>query len=200
MYLEGSDQHRGWFQSSLLASVAMRGNAPYKAVLTHGFTVDAKGHKMSKSMGNVVAPQQVVNSLGADILRLDAVAFLWKEIGTPSILKTRRLGYDGKGQIRVTNLMEAMEAFEELGKQPCVLEEMVDLEREVSVLLARSVTGEAARKKVSMLNDGVFRQPRFMDTVGTEDEAVTVLEQEELLLDVFRGLGEDADRLPRKVR
>ncbi len=70
LYLEGSDQHRGWFQSSLLTSVAMRGLPPYKGVLTHGFTVDAKGQKMSKSKGNVVAPQKVVNSLGADILRL----------------------------------------------------------------------------------------------------------------------------------
>ena len=70
LYLEGSDQHRGWFQSSLLTAVAMCGMAPYKAVLTHGFTVDAGGQKMSKSRGNVVAPQKVVNALGADILRL----------------------------------------------------------------------------------------------------------------------------------
>jgi len=71
LYLEGSDQHRGWFNSSLMTSVAMRaGQAPYKAVLTHGFTVDAKGRKMSKSLGNVVAPQEVTKSLGADILRL----------------------------------------------------------------------------------------------------------------------------------
>ena len=70
LYLEGSDQHRGWFQSSLLASVAISGKAPYRAVLTHGFTVDAQGKKMSKSKGNVVAPQKVVKTLGADILRL----------------------------------------------------------------------------------------------------------------------------------
>jgi isoleucyl-tRNA synthetase len=70
LYLEGSDQHRGWFQSSLLTAVAMHGTAPYRQVLTHGFTVDAQGQKMSKSKGNVVAPQKVVNSLGADILRL----------------------------------------------------------------------------------------------------------------------------------
>ncbi len=70
LYLEGSDQHRGWFQSSLLTSVSANGKAPYKAVLTHGFTVDAEGKKMSKSKGNVVAPQQVVNNLGADIIRL----------------------------------------------------------------------------------------------------------------------------------
>ncbi|WP_374087562.1 isoleucine--tRNA ligase [Methylomicrobium lacus] len=70
LYLEGSDQHRGWFQSSLLASTAMNDVAPYKAVLTHGFTVDADGKKMSKSKGNVVAPQSVMKDLGADILRL----------------------------------------------------------------------------------------------------------------------------------
>jgi isoleucyl-tRNA synthetase len=70
LYLEGSDQHRGWFQSSLLASVAIRGAAPYKGVLTHGFTVDARGMKMSKSKGNVVVPQTVIKTLGADILRL----------------------------------------------------------------------------------------------------------------------------------
>ena len=70
LYLEGSDQHRGWFQSSLLTSVAINGVAPYKSVLTHGFTVDANGRKMSKSLGNVVAPQKIVGTLGADILRL----------------------------------------------------------------------------------------------------------------------------------
>ncbi len=70
MYLEGSDQHRGWFQSSLLTSAAIHGRAPYDAVLTHGFTVDQHGRKMSKSVGNVVAPQKVVDTLGADVLRL----------------------------------------------------------------------------------------------------------------------------------
>ncbi|MCU7875202.1 MAG: isoleucine--tRNA ligase [Candidatus Thiodiazotropha sp. (ex Lucinoma borealis)] len=70
LYLEGSDQHRGWFQSSLMTSVAMNGCAPYKGVLTHGFTVDAEGRKMSKSLGNVVAPQKVLKTLGADIIRL----------------------------------------------------------------------------------------------------------------------------------
>ncbi len=70
LYLEGSDQHRGWFQSSLLTSVGINDVAPYKNVLTHGFTVDAQGKKMSKSRGNVVAPQQVMNTMGADILRL----------------------------------------------------------------------------------------------------------------------------------
>ena len=70
LYLEGSDQHRGWFQSSLLTSVAINNRAPYKEVLTHGFVVDEKGHKMSKSLGNTVSPQSVINNMGADILRL----------------------------------------------------------------------------------------------------------------------------------
>jgi isoleucyl-tRNA synthetase len=70
MYLEGSDQHRGWFQSSLLTGCAIDGRAPYEALLTHGFVVDGSGHKMSKSKGNVIAPQKVMDTYGADILRL----------------------------------------------------------------------------------------------------------------------------------
>jgi isoleucyl-tRNA synthetase len=70
LYLEGSDQHRGWFQSSLLTGCAIDGRAPYAALLTHGFVVDGSGHKMSKSKGNVVAPQKVMDTYGADILRL----------------------------------------------------------------------------------------------------------------------------------
>ena len=70
LYLEGSDQHRGWFQSSLKTAMAINGSAPYKEVLTHGFTMDAEGKKMSKSLGNTVSPQKVMNELGADILRL----------------------------------------------------------------------------------------------------------------------------------
>ncbi len=74
LYLEGSDQHRGWFQSSLLTSVAIYETAPFKQVLTHGYVVDGKGLKMSKSVGNVIAPKQVIQKLGADILRLWAAA------------------------------------------------------------------------------------------------------------------------------
>src|SRR6185369_12280530 len=70
MYLEGSDQHRGWFHSSLLESVGTRGHAPYRNVLTHGFVVDGSGRKMSKSVGNVVAPEEVIKKYGAEILRL----------------------------------------------------------------------------------------------------------------------------------
>ena len=74
LYVEGSDQHRGWFQSSLLEACATRGRAPYEAVVTHGFTMDGEGRKMSKSLGNVVDPQKVVGQYGADILRLWVVS------------------------------------------------------------------------------------------------------------------------------
>ena len=70
MYLEGSDQHRGWFHSTLLTSVGTRGTAPYRTVLTHGFVVDGEGRKMSKSLGNTIAPQEIIDKHGAEILRL----------------------------------------------------------------------------------------------------------------------------------
>ncbi len=70
IYLEGSDQHRGWFQTSLLSSLASKGIPPYKALVTHGFANDERGHKMSKSVGNVVDPQKVIANSGAEILRL----------------------------------------------------------------------------------------------------------------------------------
>jgi isoleucyl-tRNA synthetase len=90
LYLEGSDQHRGWFQSSLLESCGTRGYAPFDIVVTHGFIIDETGHKMSKSLGNVIAPQDVIKQSGADILRLWACATdYWGDqpIG-PEILKT----------------------------------------------------------------------------------------------------------------
>jgi isoleucyl-tRNA synthetase len=90
MYLEGSDQHRGWFHSSLLESCGTRGRAPYDAVLTHGFVLDEKGQKMSKSAGNVTAPQTIIKDAGADILRLWVAASDYSDdmrIG-PEILKT----------------------------------------------------------------------------------------------------------------
>ena len=79
MYLEGSDQHRGWFHSSLLESIGTRNKAPYRAVLTHGFVVDGSGRKMSKSAGNVIAPQEVINQYGAEILRLWVAAEDYRE-------------------------------------------------------------------------------------------------------------------------
>lgn len=93
LYLEGSDQHRGWFQSSLLTSVAIRdGSPPYKGVLTHGFTVDAKGRKMSKSLGNVIEPQKVTRSLGADVLRLWVAATDYRGEITVSDEILKRIG------------------------------------------------------------------------------------------------------------
>ncbi|MDR3073862.1 MAG: isoleucine--tRNA ligase, partial [Deltaproteobacteria bacterium] len=79
MYLEGSDQHRGWFHSSLLASIGARGVAPYREVLTHGYVVDGAGKKMSKSLGNVVAPQEVINKYGAEILRMWVASVDYRE-------------------------------------------------------------------------------------------------------------------------
>ena len=101
LYLEGSDQHRGWFQSSLLTSVAMEGKAPYRQVLTHGFAVDAQGRKMSKSLGNVVAPQKVMDSLGADILRLWVAATDYRQEMTVSDEILRRVA-DSYRRIRNT--------------------------------------------------------------------------------------------------
>ena len=95
LYLEGSDQHRGWFHSSLLESCGSRGRAPYDAVLTHGFLMDGKGYKMSKSLGNTVEPQSVIDQHGADILRLWVVASDYSEdlrIG-PEIIKGQVDGY-----------------------------------------------------------------------------------------------------------
>lgn len=102
LYLEGSDQHRGWFQTSLLNSVAMYGEAPYRQVLTHGFTVDADGRKMSKSLGNVIAPQQVMNTLGADILRLWVSAADYRQEMTVSDEILKRIG-DAYRRIRNTS-------------------------------------------------------------------------------------------------
>ena len=89
LYLEGSDQHRGWFHSSLLTCVGTRGHAPYKGVLTHGFVVDGDGRKMSKSLGNVIAPQEVMDKYGAEILRLWVAAEDYRDDVrlSPDILK-----------------------------------------------------------------------------------------------------------------
>ena len=101
LYLEGSDQHRGWFQSSLLTSVAMYDKAPYKQVLTHGFTVDEHGRKMSKSIGNVISPQKVMNDLGADILRLWVAATDYRNEMAVSDEHFKRMG-DSYRRIRNT--------------------------------------------------------------------------------------------------
>jgi len=135
LYLEGSDQHRGWFQSSLLESCGTRGRAPYKAVLTHGFTMDAKGMKMSKSLGNTVSPLDVMREYGADIIRLWALSVDYTEdhrIG-PEILKGVA---DQYRKLRNTfrYLLGATEGFSDAER--VAVADMPELERYVLSLLA----------------------------------------------------------------
>ena len=129
LYLEGSDQHRGWFQSSLLTSVAMHGRAPYQQCMTHGFTVDEKGHKMSKSLGNTISPQQVVNNLGADILRLwvSATDYSGEMSASDEILKRMA---DSYRRMRNTAryLLGNLHEFDP-GRDLVPIEELVDLDR-----------------------------------------------------------------------
>ena len=136
LYLEGSDQHRGWFQSSLLESCATRGRAPYKVVLTHGFTMDAKGLKMSKSVGNTIDPLKVMETYGADIIRLWALSVDFTEdhrIGD-EILKGVA---DQYRKLRNTfrYLLGALDGFSD-GERVEVAE-MPELERYVLALLAK---------------------------------------------------------------
>ncbi|MEY4160519.1 MAG: isoleucine-tRNA ligase [Pseudomonadota bacterium] len=136
LYLEGSDQHRGWFQSSLLESCATRGRAPYNTVLTHGFTMDAKGMKMSKSLGNTIDPLKVMESNGADIIRLWALSVDYTEdhrIGD-EILKGVA---DQYRKLRNTfrYLLGALDGFDD-GEKVAVAE-MPELERYVLALLGQ---------------------------------------------------------------
>jgi isoleucyl-tRNA synthetase len=136
LYLEGSDQHRGWFQSSLLEACATRGHAPYKAVLTHGFTMDAKGMKMSKSLGNTVDPLKVMETYGADIVRLWALSVDYTEdhrIGD-EILKGVA---DQYRKLRNTfrYLLGALDGFSEAERVE--VSAMPELERYVLALLAK---------------------------------------------------------------
>jgi isoleucyl-tRNA synthetase len=135
LYLEGSDQHRGWFQSSLIEACGTRGRAPYEAVLTHGFVLDEEGRKMSKSLGNVIAPQQVMQQSGADILRLWVVGSDYSEdvrIG-PEILKRQS---DAYRRLRNTlrYLLGALDGYSETEK--VTVEAMPELERWVLHRLA----------------------------------------------------------------
>jgi isoleucyl-tRNA synthetase len=127
MYLEGSDQHRGWFQSSLLESCGTRGRAPFDVVLTHGFTMDEKGQKMSKSLGNVVAPQKVISESGADILRLwvGSVDYSDDQRIGPEILKGLQESYR-KLRNTIRWMLGALKHFD--GK-PVTQGEMPELER-----------------------------------------------------------------------
>jgi isoleucyl-tRNA synthetase len=137
LYLEGSDQHRGWFQSSLLESTATRGHAPYKAVLTHGFTMDAKGFKMSKSLGNTISPLKVMETNGADIIRLWALSVDFTEdhrIGD-EILKGVADQYR-KLRNTLRYLLGALDGFDEAERVTTVAE-MPELERYVLALLGK---------------------------------------------------------------
>ncbi len=136
LYLEGSDQHRGWFQSSLLESCAARGRAPYDAVLTHGFALDGQGRKMSKSIGNVVDPLKIINESGADILRMWVASTDYFEdvrIGKEILSGTS----DAYRKLRntVRYLLGALEGFDE-AERVADTAEMPELERYVLHLLA----------------------------------------------------------------
>jgi isoleucyl-tRNA synthetase len=128
LYLEGSDQHRGWFHSSLLESAGTRGRAPYKAVLTHGFTLDEQGRKMSKSLGNTVAPQDVMKQYGADILRLWVISTDYSDdqrIG-PEIIKHQAEAYRSlRNTLRY--LLGALHGWQESERLPVA--EMPELDR-----------------------------------------------------------------------
>jgi isoleucyl-tRNA synthetase len=135
LYLEGTDQHRGWFQSSLLESCGTRGHAPYKAVLTHGFTMDQKGMKMSKSLGNTISPTDLMRDSGADILRLWALSVdftedhrIGKEILSGVSDQYRKL----RNTFRY--MLGALEGFSDAEKVPVA--DMPELERYVLNLLA----------------------------------------------------------------
>ncbi|MCU7938978.1 MAG: isoleucine--tRNA ligase [gamma proteobacterium symbiont of Bathyaustriella thionipta] len=133
LYLEGSDQHRGWFQSSLLTSVAVNDVAPYKEVLTHGFVVDAQGKKMSKSRGNVIAPQKIMKTLGADILRLwvSSTDYTGEVTVSDEILKRTA---DAYRRIRNTArfMLANMDGFEPAQNSVSV-EQMLPLDRWITV-------------------------------------------------------------------
>ncbi|QKE64498.1 isoleucine--tRNA ligase [Aquipseudomonas campi] len=129
LYLEGSDQHRGWFHSSLLTGCAIDGHAPYKALLTHGFVVDENGRKMSKSLGNVVAPQEVNDSLGADIMRLWVASTDYSgEMAVSKVILQRSA--DAYRRIRNTTrfLLSNLNGFDP-AKDLLPVEQMLDLDR-----------------------------------------------------------------------
>ena len=130
LYLEGSDQHRGWFQSSLKTAMAIKGSAPYKQVLTHGFTVDEKGHKMSKSLGNVITPDEITNQYGADILRLWVASVNYTQEITVSKEIFKRQA-DAYRRIRNTSrfLLANINGFDPKTDQIAALEDMVALDR-----------------------------------------------------------------------
>jgi len=129
LYLEGSDQHRGWFHTSLLTSVATRQRAPYAAVLTHGFVLDGDGRKMSKSLGNVIAPQKIINQYGADIVRLWVAAEDYRDDVKISAEILKRLA-DSYRRIRNTarNMLGNLHDYDP-NRDGVAYEDMVELDR-----------------------------------------------------------------------
>lgn len=148
LYLEGSDQHRGWFQSSLLTSCAMNDRAPYNALLTHGFVVDGHGHKMSKSKGNVIAPQKIFDTLGADILRLWAASTDYSGEMTISDEILKRV-VESYRRIRNTlRFLLANTADFDVQRDALPVEEWLEIDRYAMALVSRlqiEVTGDYAR-------------------------------------------------------
>ncbi len=140
LYLEGSDQHRGWFQSSLLTGCAIDGRAPYDALLTHGFVVDGSGHKMSKSKGNVVAPQKVMDTYGADILRLWVASTDYSGELTISDEILKRVA-EGYRRIRNTlRFLLANLADFDVAKDTLPVEEWLEIDRYALVLTQKLQT------------------------------------------------------------
>ncbi|WP_173051937.1 isoleucine--tRNA ligase [Candidatus Nitrotoga sp. AM1P] len=148
LYLEGSDQHRGWFQSSLLTSCAMNDRAPYNALLTHGFVVDGHGHKMSKSKGNVIAPQKIFDTLGADILRLWAASTDYSGEMTISDEILKRV-VESYRRIRNTlRFLLANTADFDVQRDALPVDEWLEIDRYALALISRlqtEVTGDYAR-------------------------------------------------------
>ncbi|MBN2057564.1 MAG: isoleucine--tRNA ligase [Candidatus Saganbacteria bacterium] len=139
LYLEGSDQHRGWFQSSLLIAVGYKDRAPYDAVLTHGFTIDEKGKKMSKSLGNVISPQDVVKEYGADILRLWVASTDFRNdmAASQNILKQVREAYS---KIRNTCrfLMSNLNDYQTEDRRPKT-EDLLEIDKWILLRLQRLI-------------------------------------------------------------
>ena len=139
LYLEGSDQHRGWFQSSLIPSVALHNRAPYRQVLTHGFVVDGEGRKMSKSLGNVISPLEIIDTYGAEILRLWVASSSYNEDVRISKEIIDRL-VDAYRKIRNTlrYLLGNLHGFE-VDRDICKYEQLMDLDRWALHRLARTI-------------------------------------------------------------
>ena len=138
LYLEGSDQHRGWFHSSLLEACGTLGRAPFDKVLTHGFTLDEQGRKMSKSLGNTTAPQDVYEKMGADILRLWVVSSNYVEdtrIGPEILKQTSDLYRRFRNTLRY--LLGALNGMSEVEAVPCD-DKMPELERWVFTVCMKS--------------------------------------------------------------